>query len=139
MNAYLNSLLLASNPILEVVLPIVCAVVGIVLGFIVAKVFFDKIRAAKIGSVQDVITKMREDAEQECKALKKEAALEAKEQEIKLRHDFERETKEKRNELQKIEQRLDQRDEILTKKESNNLKKSEELEPQACSHMKCGP
>ncbi|MBR2337658.1 MAG: ribonuclease Y [Clostridia bacterium] len=130
MNAYLNSLLLASNPILEVVLPIVCAVVGIVLGFIVAKVFFDKIRAAKIGSVQDVITKMREDAEQECKALKKEAALEAKEQEIKLRHDFERETKEKRNELQKIEQRLDQRDEILTKKESNNLKKSEELDQQ---------
>ncbi|MBR2385491.1 MAG: ribonuclease Y, partial [Clostridia bacterium] len=115
---------------MEVVLPIVCAVVGIVLGFIVAKVFFDKIRAAKIGSVQDVITKMREDAEQECKALKKEAALEAKEQEIKLRHDFERETKEKRNELQKIEQRLDQRDEILTKKESNNLKKSEELDQQ---------
>ncbi len=130
MYAYFNSLLLASNPILEVVLPIVCAVVGIVLGFIVAKVFFDKIRAAKIGSVQDVITKMREDAEQECKALKKEAALEAKEQEIKLRHDFERETKEKRNELQKIEQRLDQRDEILTKKESNNLKKSEELDQQ---------
>ena len=130
MNAYLNSLLLVSNPITEVVLPIVCAVVGIILGFIVAKVFFDKIRAAKIGSVQDVITKMREDAEQECKALKKEAALEAKEQEIKLRHDFERETKEKRSELQKIEQRLDQRDEILTKKESNNLKKSEELDQQ---------
>ena len=130
MNAYLNSLLLASNPVLEVVLPVVCAVVGIVLGFIVAKVFFDKIRAAKIGSVQDVITKMREDAEQECKAIKKEAALEAKEQEIKLRHDFERETKEKRSELQKIEQRLDQRDEILTKKESNNLKKSEELDQQ---------
>ena len=69
--------------------------VGIVLGFIVAKVFFDKIRAAKIGSVQEVITKMREDAEQECKALKKEAALEAKEQEIKLRHEFEKESKEK--------------------------------------------
>ena len=130
MNAYVNSLLLASNPLLDVVLPIACAVVGIILGFVVAKVFFDKIRAAKIGSVQDVITKMREDAEQECKALKKEAALEAKEQEIKLRHDFERETKEKRNELQKIEQRLDQRDEILTKKESNNLKKSEELDQQ---------
>ena len=130
MCACLNSLLLATNPVVGVILPIACAVVGIVLGFIVAKVFFDKIRAAKIGSVQDVITKMREDAEQECKAIKKEAALEAKEQEIKLRHDFERETKEKRSELQKIEQRLDQRDEILTKKESNNLKKAEELDQQ---------
>ena len=130
MCAYLNSLLLAVDPVIGIVIPVACAVVGIVLGFIVAKVFFDKIRAAKIGSVQDVITKMREDAEQECKALKKEAALEAKEQEIKLRHDFERETKEKRSELQKIEQRLDQRDEILTKKESNNLKKSEELDQQ---------
>ena len=45
---------------------------------------------------------MKEDAEQECKAIKKEAILEAKEQEIKLRNDFERDTREKKAELQKF-------------------------------------
>ena len=129
MNAQLNSLLLAAQ-IMNVIIPMICAVVGITLGFIIGKIFFEKIRSAKVGSVESIITKMKEDAEQECKALKKEAALEAKEQEIKLRHDFERESKEKRAELQKMEQRLDQRDELLTKKESNNLKKTEELEQQ---------
>ena len=129
MNAQLNSLLLSSQ-VLSVLIPVICAVVGIFLGALIGKIYFDKIRAAKIGSAQSVITKMKEDAEQECKALKKEAALEAKEQELKLRHEFEKESKEKRAELQKMEQRLDQRDELLTKKESNNLKKAEELEAQ---------
>ncbi len=129
MYAHVNSLLLAStfDP-LAIIIAVACAVVGIVLGIVFGYFLCNKIRNAKIGSVQEIIAKMKEDAEQECKAIKKEAALEAKEQEIKLRHDFERETREKRSELQKIEQRLDQRDELLTKKESNNLKKAEELE-----------
>ena len=131
MHAKINSLLLASTgDVLDIIIPIIAAVVGIALGCLLAILVINKIRTAKIGSAESVIAKMKEDAAQECKALKKEAALEAKEQEIKLRHDFERETKEKRVELQKIEQRLDQRDEILTKKESNNLKKAEELEQQ---------
>ena len=103
MNANFNSLLLASIGVWDVVIPLACAVVGIIIGYFVANFIFNKIRAAKIGSAESVIAKMKEDAEQECKAIKKEAALEAKEQEIKLRHDFERETKEKRSELQKIE------------------------------------
>ncbi len=129
MNTYLNSLLLATDA-MNIVLPIICAVVGIVLGVVLGILFVKVIRKSKIGSVESVITKMKEDAEQECKALRKEAAIEAKEQELKLRQNFERETREKRAELQRTEQRLDQKEELLNKKDGNLLKKSEELEQQ---------
>lgn len=56
----------------------------------------------KLGEVNQRISKMLEDAEGECKALKKEAILEAKEQDLKLRNEFERDTKEKKNELQNL-------------------------------------
>ncbi|MBQ3166352.1 MAG: ribonuclease Y [Clostridia bacterium] len=102
---------------------VVCAI-GIVLG---TKMYI-KSRDAKIGSAEAVIARMKEDAEQECKALRKEAILEAKEADLKLRNEFEREAKEKRLELQKLEQRLNQKDEVLSKKDSNLLKKNEELE-----------
>ena len=49
---------------------------------------------------------MLDDVREESRAIKKEAILEAKEQEIKLRNEFERESKEKRAELQRMENRL---------------------------------
>lgn len=129
MNLYLNSLLLAPDA-MSIILPIICAVIGIVLGVVIGIFVGRLVRNSKIGSVESVISKMKEDAEQECKAIRKEAAIEAKEQELKLRHDFECETKEKRTELQRMEQRLDQKEELLNKKDGNLLKKSEELEQQ---------
>ena len=60
---------------------------------------------------------MLDEAESESKALKKEAILEAKEQDLKLRNEFERESKEKRSELQRAEQRLMQKEDNLDKKE----------------------
>ena len=110
--------------LIAVVVTIVVCAIGIVLG---TKMYI-KSRDAKIGSAEAVIARMKEDAEQECKALRKEAILEAKEADLKLRNEFEREAKEKRLELQKLEQRLNQKDEVLSKKDSNLLKKNEELE-----------
>jgi len=69
---------------------------------------------------------MIEAAKEESKQIKKEAILEAKEQEIKLRNDFERETREKRAEFQKTENRLNQKEESLDKKEENLAKRNEE-------------
>ena len=133
MNAHLNSLLVSGLEIGLIVglaaLTVVAVIVG-VLCFKVGKKKAEKNRADKIGSVEREIAQMKEEAEQECKALKKEAILEAKEQDLKLRNDFERETKEKRVELQRMEQRLTQKDELLNKKDNNLLKKNEELEQQ---------
>ncbi|MBR1677564.1 MAG: ribonuclease Y [Clostridia bacterium] len=133
MNAHLNSLLVSGLEIGLIVglaaLTVVAVIVG-VLCFKVGTKKAEKNRADKIGSVEREIAQMKEEAEQECKALKKEAILEAKEQDLKLRNDFERETKEKRVELQRMEQRLTQKDELLNKKDNNLLKKNEELEQQ---------
>ena len=84
----------------------------------------------ELGDATERAKKMVADAQAECKALKKEAILEAKEQELKLRNDFERESKEKKAELAKQEQRLTQREDNLDKREDSLTKKTDALEQQ---------
>lgn len=132
MSNFANSLFLASdiNPALVIGIAAAVAIVVSVIGILVGTKLTQKARDKKIGSAEAVIERMKEDAEQECKALKKEAILASKEADLKLRNEFERESKEKRQELTKLEQRLNQKDEVLSKKDSNLLKKNEELEQQ---------
>lgn len=78
------------------------------------------------GNIEAQRNRMLDDVREESKAIKKEAILEAKEQEIKLRNEFERESKEKRAELQRMENRLNQKEETLEKKEDNLAKRNEE-------------
>lgn len=115
---------------LVIVIAVLAVALGCVGGIFVGSKILQKQREMKIGSAESVVAKMKEDAEQECKQLKKEAILEAKEQDLKLRKEFESEAKEKRQELQKMEQRLVQKDEVLNKKDANLLKKNEEVEEQ---------
>lgn len=124
--ATLNSLLLLS----PVVVAVIGAVAGLAVGAAVVAIICVVLNKAKASSVNEKIQKMYSDAESECKKMRKEVVLEAKEQDLKLRNDFERDTKEKRIELQKMEQRLNQKDELLNKKDNNLLKKNEELEQQ---------
>ena len=100
--------------------------IGIFVGIVMNKKKTDK----RLGDVQARTKKMIDDASLECKALKKEAILEAKEQELQLKNEFEKETREKKTELQKQEQRLLQREEILDKKEDSLLKQTNTLEQQ---------
>ena len=123
---YMNSLLLLSTGGWIAIIA-ACVVVFGVGGFFIGRSISERIRKAKIETAESVIAKMKEDAEQECKAIKKEAILEAKEQEIKLRNDFERDTREKKAELQKAEQRNNQKEEILNKKDANLLKQKRQF------------
>ena len=95
---------------------------GLAVGWILKNVSFKK----KQGDIQKLTEKMLDDAREESKSIKKEAILEAKEQELKLRNDFEREAKEKRIELSRQENRLNQKEEYLDKKEENLTKRNEE-------------
>ncbi len=105
---------------------VVCLLGGWALGYFIYKRQTEK----KLGSVQERTSKMIEDASLECKALKKEATLEAKEQDLKLRNEFEREQKDKRAELNRVEQRLNQRESVLDKREDSLLKQSNTIEQQ---------
>lgn len=115
---------------LGLALGLICAaaVVFAAVGVFVGKIWAEKLRSKKIADTEIIIAKMKDDAEQECKAIKKAAILEAKEEDLKIRNDFERESREKRQELQRMEQRLNQKDELLAKKDANLLKKNEEIE-----------
>ena len=100
--------------------------IGTLIGILVNKVLTEK----RLGKVQAREQKIIDDAKNECKALKKEAILEAKEQELQLRNEFEKESKEKKFELQKQEQRLLQKEDSLDKKEEALTKKNEALDQQ---------
>ncbi len=129
----ISSLFLASDGVaigLGVALGValIAAVVILVL-FVSHKKKIDKANK-ELGDASERAQKMLADVQAECKALKKEAILEAKEQELKLRNDFERESKEKKAELTKQEQRLTQREDNLDKREDSLTKKSDALEQQ---------
>lgn len=132
LHSMLSSLFLASDGAvigLGVGLGIGC-IVMLAVGFFVGNFIRKKTTDKKLGDAEARSQKMIEEATAECKALKKEAILEAKEQELKLRNEFERESREKKNELNKQEQRLIQREDVLDKKEDALLKKTDELEKQ---------
>ena len=105
---------------------VVALAAGIGLGLSVHKKSYEK----KVGEINQVVEKMLDDARAEGKTLKKEAILEAKEQELKIRNDFEREYKEKRAELARTENRLIQKEDSLDKKEDALAKRNEELNKQ---------
>lgn len=127
----LSFLFLASNANIGLVIGLSVGIVvalgiGLFLGFFIS----GKLTEKRLGEVRSRTKKMIEDASLECKALKKEAILEAKEQELQLRNEFERETRDKKSELQKQEQRLLQKEDMIDKKEEALSKKNEAIEQQ---------
>ena len=128
--AKLSSLFLdISTPVFVGVLIAAIIVVGAA-AFFIGYMLYKKSTEKKLGEVSQRIKIMLDEAESESKALKKEAILEAKEQDLKLRNEFERESKEKRFELQRAEQRLMQKEDNLDKKEDALQKRSDALEQQ---------
>ena len=124
-----GSLFLASDNniawVLVAVAVIVAIVASIICWVISAKQVTKRFEKEQ-GNIDAQRNRMLDDVREESKAIKKEAILEAKEQEIKLRNEFERESKEKRAELQRLENRLNQKEETLEKKEENLVKRNEE-------------
>ena len=121
---------------------LIAAAVGVLAGFI-ALFIYKSNTEKKIGSAKSRISQIVSEAEAEAAKIKaqgkeeskralKEALLEAKEQDLKLRNEFERETKEKKAEIQRMEQRLTQKEDSLDKKtealeqQKNQLLKKED-------------
>lgn len=119
---FLASMETGTAILIAVIAAIVFAAAGVFVGILIKKKSFEK----KQGDIQKVTEKMLDDAREESKKIKKEAILEAKEQELKLRNDFEKESKEKRVELQRLENRLNQKEESLDKKEENLSRRNDE-------------
>ncbi len=98
---------------LIVVLPFVLAA-GALIGMLINKKLVEK----RIGDSKTEASRLLEDARLEAKAMRKEALLEAQEEQLRLRNEFEKESKQRRIELQKQEARLNQKEDALDKKEN---------------------
>jgi len=103
---------------------IVAFSVGSFIGYIVRK----KIAEAKITSAEEASKKLLEEAQRGAEAKKKEAILEAKEEAHKLRSELDSETRERRNELQRLERRLLQKEETLDRKSEAMERKEEGIQ-----------
>ncbi|AJH77915.1 ribonuclease Y [Heyndrickxia coagulans] len=105
-------------------------IVGVVVGYFIRRSIYE----AKIAGAKNAADQIVDEAKREADRLKKEALLEAKDENHKLRTDMERELRERRNELQRQENRLlqkeenlDRKDESLDKRESMLKKKEDSL------------
>ncbi|HLR80500.1 MAG TPA: ribonuclease Y [Bacillota bacterium] len=108
------------NPLIISILLALVLLVGIVVGYLIRK----SIAEARISSAETLARKMTEEAERNAEAVKKEALLEAKDENYQLRQQTEQELRERRLEAQKQEDRLmqkeanlDRRSEALDKRE----------------------
>ncbi len=116
------------SPAVTVVIGIVLLIVGILVGYIIRKNVGEK----TIGSAEQKAQNIILDAQNTVENLKKEKILEAKEEIHKLRDDYEKEFKIRRNEVQKSERRVLQKEENIDRKldniekRENNLTKKEQ-------------
>lgn len=115
----------------EIIVGIICAVIGIILGIIIRK----NISESKIGSAEEEAKRIVDEATKDAETRKKEILVEAKDEAYKMRNEYERENKERRSELQRSEKRLIKKEEMLDsksmlveKKEDTLQKKLKEIE-----------
>ncbi|MED4311460.1 ribonuclease Y [Heyndrickxia coagulans] len=99
-------------------------IVGVVVGYFIRRSIYE----AKIAGAKNTADQIVDEAKREADRLKKEALLEAKDENHKLRTDMERELRERRNELQRQENRLLQKEENLDRKDESLDKRESMLE-----------
>ena len=99
------------------------AAIGIIAGYFVRK----NISETKIGQAESLAKEIIDKANRDSETIKKEKQLEAKEEIHKWRTEAERENKERRNDLQKYERRIIQKEEVLDKKLYNLESKENSL------------
>jgi len=96
-------------------------------------VYRKNIAEAKVAKAEDAVRHMIDDAQKRAETIKKETVLEAKEEAYRIKSENEREIKERRNEIQRSERRLLQKEEMLDKKveaveqREENLNKKQKL------------
>jgi ribonuclease Y len=107
---------------------------GLVIGFVLSFLFFKLSTSKKNREIDEKAKKLLQDAGKEAGNIKKEAQLEATDTVLRIKTDAEKELKERRSELNLLEKRLRQREEMfdrkleqIDRKESLLSKKDREL------------
>ncbi len=114
-----------------IIIAVVAAVLGIVVGLPIGVAYRKKIAEAQIGSAElqakKIIADGMNQAKADAAAAKKEALIEAKEEMLRAKNEFEQEIKERRSELSRQERRVQSKEETLDRKTDALEKKDEAL------------
>ncbi len=116
-----------SLPIVIGICVAVC-ILSLVLGALLGIQIRKRISEKEISSAEEEAKRIINESIKSAESKKREALVEAKEEILKSRNDFEREVKEHRADLQKQERRLQQKEENLDRKLENAEKKEEALQ-----------
>lgn len=101
----------------------IAAAIAIVVGGLLGLVIYRVYSQNKIGNAKREAARIIEEANLEAKTIRKDGMLEAKEQMNKMRIDFENETKERKQEWQRTENRLAQKKRLSTRKRTRSIKR----------------
>ncbi|WOV85347.1 ribonuclease Y [Sporosarcina jeotgali] len=107
---------------------IISALIGLIVGAVVMFVYNKNVNESKVTGAKHSAATIVEEAKREAEALKKEALLEAKDENHKLRVEAETDIRERRTELQKQENRILQREENMDRKDDSLNKREASLE-----------
>ena len=91
---------------IAIVIGVAALAIGSIVGFVIRK----KIGESKIGSAEAEAKRILGESSKDAEAKKKEILLEAKEETLRLRNETERELKERRAEVTRMERRLNQKE-----------------------------
>ena len=116
-----------SSVIVPIIVGVLCASIFGVIGFVFGGEHRRKTSEKEIGSATQQATKIINNALNEAEATKKARLVEAKDEIHKLRHDADKEIRERRTEVQKQENLLNQREEYLDKRADSLEKKNENI------------
>ena len=108
---------------MEYIIPIIVGVVMLAVGFAVGIIYRKRISEATIGSAEQKAKEIVNDALKIAETKQKEALLEAKEDIHRSRAEAEKEIRDRRNEVQRLEKRIIQKEEILDKRAEQYEKK----------------
>jgi len=106
---------------------ILAALIGVIAGGTAIWFFQQYFYKKDIFSAKEEAKRILKEAKEEAKQIKRDASHQAKELLYQMRSDFEREIREKRRDLQRLEHRLVQKEEQLERKVSGLEKKEETL------------
>ncbi len=104
----------------SIIVGIVAAVIGIALGFVIARYLANASAKKKADEAESILS----DAKRQADTIKREAEVEAKDEALKLRAEIESERKERQREVREAEHRVQQREESLDRR-TDSLDKRE--------------
>ena len=111
----------------QIVVTLVIAVVAAAVSFFLGITYRKKVAEKEISSAEEEARRIINEAIKSSESKKREALLEAKEEILQSRTEYEKEEKSRRADLQKQERRLQQKEENLDRKTENIEKKEEAL------------